>query len=41
MKVEVIAHAGHGLAFQYPDIVTARILEHVESGNPADNTPKT
>jgi pimeloyl-ACP methyl ester carboxylesterase len=32
VEVEVIPDAGHGLAFQYPELVSARILEHVAPG---------
>jgi pimeloyl-ACP methyl ester carboxylesterase len=39
-EVEIIPQAGHGLAFQYPDLVTERILKHMTSGNRSD-TPKT
>ncbi len=38
VEVEVIEDAGHGLTFQFPGLVTSRILEHVSSGNHSGTT---
>lgn len=41
VQVEITPNAGHGLLFQYPDMITARILQFIDHQERTAGTPST
>ena len=38
-EVDIVSNAGHGLLFQYPELVTARILRFIDGHVTAGSEP--